>query len=84
MIRITQSLFDEHTKSKAVGFFKWNAEKIGAYLFYLTEVQELVRSNEIEENFVKFEGATLEERYDMYLEYLNKKSEIKTEIDESK
>lgn len=74
------SLIDEARKEAAIHFFKWNAEKIAAYVIYLQDVQKIVRSNEIEENLVKFECETLEERYDMYLEYLNKKSEIETEI----
>ena len=62
-------------KDMAVGFFKWNAEKIGAYVIYLTEIQKMVKSNEIEENLVKFEGATIEERYDMYIDFLKNKNQ---------
>lgn len=82
--KFTKKQLNIYAKHMAISFFKWNAEKIAAYVIYLQDVQKVVRSNEIEENLVKFEGATLEERYDMYLDYLNKKAEIQTEIDELK
>lgn len=71
--KYSKEVVDHCAKDMAIGFFKWNAEKVGTYVIYLTEIQKMVKSIEIEENLVKFEGATLEERYDMYVEYLKNK-----------
>jgi hypothetical protein len=64
---------DIEGKELAIGFFKWNAEKVGVFVKYLLDVKKLVSSNEIEENIVKFENSTIEERFDMYIEYLKNK-----------
>lgn len=58
---------EEHAKQQAIEFFKWNAEKTAAFVIYLQDIQKLVRSNEIEENLVKFENDDLSNRYDSFV-----------------
>jgi hypothetical protein len=57
---------DEYAKEIAVEFFKWNTSKIVGYIQYIQQIRDLVRSEEIERNLNEFEGATLEERFELF------------------
>lgn len=61
-----ESIISEARKEAAIQFFKWNAEKVASFVVYMQDVIKIVRSKEVEENLAKFEGATIEERYDMF------------------
>lgn len=58
----------ELMKQDAIEFFKWNALKIDSYIKYIEQIKPLVTSNEIEEILNTFEGSTLEERYELYVQ----------------
>jgi hypothetical protein len=58
----------ELMKQDAIEFFKWNALKVDGYVKYIEQIKPLVTSNEIEEALNIFEGSTLEERYELYLQ----------------
>ncbi len=55
-------------KNDAIEFFKWNALKVDGYVKYIEQIKPLVTSNEIDEALNTFEGSTLEERYELYLQ----------------
>lgn len=65
--RIVYPAMDEYAEQQSIAFFKWNAEKVAVYAHYLENIKKLVTSNEIEENLVKFEGMSIEERYQLFI-----------------
>jgi hypothetical protein len=64
----TKQRVSELMKQDAIEFFKWNALKVDGYVKYIEQIKPLVTSNEIEEALNTFEGATLQERYELYLQ----------------
>lgn len=66
-VRAKQRVF-ELMKQDAIEFFRWNALKVDGYVKYIEQIKPLVTSNEIEEALNTFEGSTLEERYELYLQ----------------
>jgi hypothetical protein len=66
-VREKQRILD-FVKEDAIEFFKWNALKVDGYVQYIEKIKPLVTSNEIEEALNTFEGSTLEERYELYLQ----------------
>ena len=65
---LIEDAMDEYAKQKAVGFFKWYGVKMMDFLFYLKKVKPQVTSNEIEEKLAEFEGQTIENLYQLYLQ----------------
>jgi len=62
--KFSKEQLDIYAKQMAVSFFQWNAKVVSSYIDYISR-----GGSEL------FEGATIEERYDMYLEYLKNKNQ---------
>lgn len=62
----------QKTKPQSIEFFKWNALKIDGYIKYVEQIKPLVTSHEIEEALNIFEGSTIEERYDLFIQSQSK------------
>lgn len=61
---------DIHSKNIAIGFFKWNAEKVSEYIDYLKRVDFADGLTEKETELNKFENGTIEDRFNQYLQSL--------------
>jgi hypothetical protein len=59
---------DIYAKEVAIEFFKFYIWKATGFLEYLRNVKPMVTSNEIEENLKAFEGKSLNELYELFLQ----------------
>lgn len=57
----------EYAKEVAIDFFKWYALKMLSFIEYIIDVKPIVRSEELENKMVEFEGKTFEELFEKYL-----------------
>lgn len=58
---------DEWAKQQSIAFFKWYADKMVAFIEYITKIRPMVVSEEIEERIREHEGATFEQLYDRFI-----------------
>ncbi len=57
---------DEWAKIEAIEFFKWYGIKFSGLIEYITKIKPLVKSEEIEEKILEFEGQSIERLYELY------------------
>lgn len=67
-------MMDEYAKQQSIAFLKWYNLKIVGFIEYLTKVKPIVKSEEIEERLLEFEGQTFDNLYAQFAEHqsLNK------------
>lgn len=68
MFTVSLDAMKTYAKQQSIEFFKWNALKIDGYIKYVEQIKPLVTSLEIEEALNIFEGSTIEERYDLFIQ----------------
>ena len=66
--RIVYPSMDEYAKQEAIEFFKWNAASVKGYVDYIMRARESESDEQLQSNLDKFETATLEERYNLYVQ----------------
>lgn len=72
-----EKAMDEYAKLRAVEFFKWNAKKAGDYIDYLRRVDKAEGASEKEKELDHFEGATIDGRYELFLQETENQSQNK-------
>lgn len=53
-------------KQEAIEFFIWYGSKMAGFIQYINDIRPRVRSEEIEEKIVEFEGQSIEKLYELY------------------
>lgn len=61
---------DYYAKQMAIGFFRYNAEKIGEYLEYLKKASKIGRNLPYEKMMEEYEVGGIADRYEQYLKTL--------------
>jgi len=67
--KITELFENQNAKQQSISFFKWYAIKMTGFVDYITKVKPIVKSEEIEQRLIEFEGATFEKLYQLFEEH---------------
>jgi hypothetical protein len=56
------------SRERAIAFFKWYALKMVGFIEYIKDIRPVVTSNEIEEKIAEFEGQTIDNLFNLFLQ----------------
>ena len=59
---------DQYAEQEAIGFFIWYGIKFHSLMEYITKIKPMVESYELEQKVLEFEGKSIKELYQLYLQ----------------
>jgi hypothetical protein len=59
-------------KQQSIEFFKWYGVKMVGFIEYIKDIRPTVTSDEIEEKIKEFEGQSIENQYNLFLQQTQK------------